>query len=137
TQTVAGGGLRLQRAQAEDSRGRRVGRQLGNGVVGRDVSRTVVLLCQSRSPEAGLRRATDGKGRGDIVARRQLTDVGVAEVRIVLKPAGRFESQRLERRNRDVHICAIVLTVMRAGVLPSETRKALRALLITGSCISS
>ena len=68
-----------------------------------------MLFRQSGSPKAVADRAADRKLRIEVIPRRKLTDLGIAEITVMLETAGGVESQCLDRFGSKIDIAGLVL----------------------------
>jgi hypothetical protein len=91
-------------------------RELEGGAGRADVGRRIALLRQRRRAETGARGAADREGVGEIVARGELADPGVAEVAVVLVAAGEVDGPVLDRIGDEVDVERLRRALDRAGI---------------------
>ena len=75
-------------------------------------------------------RAADRQLRAEVVARRDLADLGVAEIGVMFGAARDVELQGLDRRQREIDITRIILAAVGAGGGWAKAREGLRAFLV-------
>ncbi len=119
--------LGLKGREPADRGGGRIRRQLTLDEGGRDVDALIELFLQRRSAESRADGAADADHPVEVVARRQLTDLGVAKIAIVFKPPSQIQVQAGDHLGRDVDIAGIAGPRMAASVERRVTGEGLRA----------